>query len=790
MANKKESARTQDIVDIDDIKDGVVILRGGGLRKIILVDGINFDLKSEEEQKIITLAYQSLLNSLDFSVQINIHSRKLNVEGYLENLLERKKRETNELLKIQIEEYIEFVKSFVQTNTIMAKSFSVVVPYNPVVVPGAAKKLLSLSKKSKNVHIEEDRRDINPAHLEQLQQRTEEVIAGLRQAGLRAVSLEDQELIEFYYNSYNPATIEKRGEHIGRQGVSGVASIKDVVAPTLVEVNQNNLKIGDKLTKTLFVFNYPRYLSSGWFSSIINLPSLIDISVFIHPTDTGIALRNLRKKSAQIESQILSTQERGVVRSPALETALRDIEALRDSLQQSEEKLFDVGVYITFHAESEKELNKLESEITNILDNKLVSVKPATFEHLNGFRSTIPLGEDELGIHTPLNSGPLSSFFPFVSLELTSDEGVMYGVNRHNNTLIIFDRFTLENANMVIFGKAGAGKSYATKLSALRSLMLGAGVIAIDPENEYQAMSNAVGGSTFNIALDSDSDINPFDIPRVAEDETPSEALKSHIVNLAGLIKVMLGEISDKEDALLDRAITETYASRDITPESGFEGKEPPLLEDLEAVLNNMDGGQDMASRLYRFTKGSYAGFVNKPTSVDINNRFVVFSIRDLEEELRPIAMYIILNHIWGLIRAELKRRIMVVDEAWLMMKHEDSASFLYRLAKRARKYYLGITTITQDVEDFLGSPYGRPIITNSSLQLLLKQAPAAIDMVGKAFNLTDIEKSYLLEADVGEGLFIAGLKHAAVQIVPSYFEDKLITTDPREILGEIDAES
>ena len=782
-----QTARTQELIDIKTIENGVVVLKNGGLRKIIMVDGINFDLKSDEEQNIIVHTYQNLLNALDFSIQINIHSRKLNIDGYIGSLENRLASENNELLKIQLEEYIEFVKSFVKANAIMSKSFFVVVPYDPVALPivgknGFSNLIPSLRGKKENAD-SEGGAEINQTHLEQLNQRVDEVVNNLRQIGLRAITLEDSELLELYFNQYNPSTIEKRGEIIGRDSGGQTASFEDVIAPSAVEVKPNYVKIGDKLCKTLFVFNYPRYLSSGWFSPIINLPDLIDISIFIHPTSTGVALRGLRKKAAQVESQIETNQEKGLVRSPALETALHDIEALRDALQRSEEKLFSVGIYMTIYADTEKELTKLASDITNALDNKLVNTREAVFEHLRGFKSTLPIVEDKLQIHSPLNSGPVSSFFPFVSLELTSDEGVMQGINRHNNELIIFDRFSMENANMVIFGQAGAGKSYAAKLEILRSLIMGADVLIIDPEAEYEELGKAVGGSVFKISIDSDSNINPLDLPLVAEGESTSEALKSHIVNVTGLVKLMLGEVTPQEEALLDQAVTETYASRDITADSNFNGKTAPLLEDLEDVLKNIEGGEDMASRLYRFTKGSYAGFVNKPSNVNINNRLIVFSIRDLEEELRPIAMYIILNYIWGLIRVELKKRLMVIDEAWIMMKHEDSAIFLYGLAKRARKYYLGITNITQDVDDFINSEYGKPIITNSSLQLLLKQSPANIATVGKAFNLTDVEKNYLLEAGVGQGLFIAGLKHAAIQIVPSYFEDKLITTDPKEIL-------
>ncbi|MFH1694761.1 MAG: ATP-binding protein [Patescibacteria group bacterium] len=801
MAEPKK-ARTQDLIPIRDIENGVVYMKDGGLRQVILVDGINFDLKSEDEQKSIIGAYQNMLNSLDFSLQTNIHSRKMNIDGYLASLKKRQANEKNQLIKTQLGEYVEFVQSFVSENAIMQKSFFVVVPYEPTNLPSniegvssGISKFFNFGKKkdpadqNENVAKEGVAGDQNPAHLEQLRQRVDQIVNGLRQMGLRAVPLEDKELLELYFNTYNPSTIEKRGEEVGRQAEGGILEAENVIAPQALEVKPQSVKVGDKFAKTLFVFNYPRYLVAGWLSPIINMPELIDVSIFIHPTQTGTVLRNLRKKVAQLESEIQEEAEKGLVRNPTLETAFADAESLRDSLLQSQEKFFDTGIYITVYADSEKELNKIENNVIETLDSKLINVRSAQFEQLKGFHSTTPVATDLLQIHTPLNSGPVSSFFPFISTNLTSDEGVMHGVNRHNNTLIIFDRFSLENANMVIFAKAGAGKSYAAKLEVLRSLMLGTDVIVVDPENEYEKLADEIGGSVFKISLDSDSHINPFEIPIIPQDETPSEVLKSHIVNLTGLVKLMLGKIEAHEEALLDQALAATYASRDITPDKDFSDKSPPLLEDLEAVLRNTEGGKEMAERLYRFTKGSYSGFTNKPTNVNIKNRLIVFSIRDLEEELRPVAMYIILNFVWSLVRAELKKRIMVIDEAWLLMKNEDSASFLFGLAKRSRKYYLGLTTITQDVEDFLNSPYGRPIISNSSLQLLLKQSPIAIDVIGKAFNLTDVEKDYLLEADIGQGLFIAGLKHAAIQIVPSYFEDKLITTDPEEVL-DIESEN
>ena len=559
----------------------------------------------------------------------------------------------------------------------------------------------------------------------------------------------------------------------------------NVIAPSGIEVSPNYIKIGDYFAKTMFIFTYPRFISSGWFSPIINMPEMMDVSIFIHPMDTGAALRNLRKKSAQVEAELMEKEEKGVVRDPLLETAREDIEQLRDSLQQAREKLFQAGVYITLYGESLEALKKIEATVLSQLESRLIYAKPALFQQLEGFSSTLPMAQDKLFITTPLNSGPVSSLFPFVSPDLTSDKGILYGVNMHNNSLVIFDRFSLENANAVVFAKSGSGKSYATKLEIIRSLMMGTDVIVIDPENEYKNLSDAIGGSYFKISLTSQNHINPLDIPIIPEDEDPSDVFRSHVLNLTGLLKLMLGEITAEEDAVLDRVVTETYASRDITPENFGRSEEfqPPLLGDLQTVLQNTEGGRGMAERLNKFTTGSYAGFTNAPSNIDLKNRLIVFSIRDLEEELRPIAMYIILNFVWSVIRSQMKKRILVIDEAWWMMKYKDSALFLFGLVKRARKYYLGVTTITQDVDDFVNSEYGKPIITNSSIQLLLKQAPASIESVKQAFGLTEGEKAFLLEAQVGEGLFFAGMKHVAVKIIPSYTEDQIITTDPEQLL-------
>ncbi len=552
--------------------------------------------------------------------------------------------------------------------------------------------------------------------------------------------------------------------------------IKDIIAPPEIVIQSNQLQVGKKLVRTLFFFTYPRYLAAGWFLPIINAPELMDVAIYLHPIDTATALKNLRRKAAHIEAQVIEQEEKGLVRSPMLETALRDVESLRDTLQQATEHLFNVAVYISFYADTAEELDKVEARVTNLLESKLVVVKNALFQEKEAWQSVLPLANDQLLIHHPMNSGPASTLFPFVSADLTGADGILYGINRHNNTLIIFDRFSLENANMVIFAKSGAGKSYATKLEALRQLMFGVDILIIDPEDEYQSLAEAVAGSYFKISLASQHHINPFDIPVLPEGEDPGDILKSHLVTLAGLIKIMVGKVKPEEEGILDRALIETYALQDIVPGKDFSRKEAPRLSQLQSVLENMEGGKSLSQRLYRFTEGTYAGFTNLPTNVDLKNRFIVFSIRDLENELRPIAMYLITHYIWNIIKAQQKKRILIIDEAWWLMQYPDGAAFLFGLVKRARKYLLGVTTITQDVEDFLLSAYGRPIITNSSLQLLLKHSPAMMDVVAKTFNLTEGERNFLLETAVGQGLFFAGLQHAVIQVLASPLENQIIT--------------
>lgn len=561
--------------------------------------------------------------------------------------------------------------------------------------------------------------------------------------------------------------------------------LRSLLAPAGVKVEAQELNLSGKLSKSFFIISYPRYLDESWLSPVINLDKVFNVSIHITPLATAEVMKKFQKKVVEVESQIYEKQEKGEVRDPKLETSLQDLEDLRDSLQQASEKMFEVGLYITIYADDDVELKKTETEIKNLLESRLIYVRPALFQQAEALQTVFPFCTDKLNIKNQLNTSPLSSFFPFVSFDLSTDRGILYGLNRHNGSLILFDRFSLENYNSLVFAVSGSGKSYYTKLEILRTLMFDTDVIIIDPEKEYEYLAESVGGRYFDISLNSDHHINPFDLSKPGEDESFSDVLRSNIINLVGLIRVMLGGLSPEEDAIVDRALTETYAIKDITPETeSLEGLEFPLLKDFAEVLSGIDGSDSLSQRLSKYTDGIWSGFIGQPSNVDINKKLICFSIRDMEDELKPVAMYMITHFIWGEIRKELKKRLLVIDEAWIMMKNEDTASFLFGMAKRGRKYYLGLATISQDVGDFLRSPYGLPIITNSSMQLLMKQSPSSIDLVQKTFNLTDEEKYLLLESGVGEGIFFAGQKHVAIKVISSYIEDQIVTTNPEQLLA------
>lgn len=561
-------------------------------------------------------------------------------------------------------------------------------------------------------------------------------------------------------------------------------SLHSFLAPNRFEIGSNYIKIGDIYARTLFLSIESPFIGQGWLSPIINIGYTVDISMFINPIPTEKMLKTLQRQLVNVEAETMERQEKGLIRDPLLEAARQNIEELRDKIQTAEERMFKFGLYVTIYGKTLKEISEIENTINSELKSRLIYSRQALYQQRLGFNSTLPYNKDFLRVTQPLNTLPLSSAFPFISFNLSGDSGILYGINRHNSSLVIFDRFSLENANTVIIGKSGGGKSYSIKLEVLRSMMFGTSVIIIDPENEYQYLAQATGGEFFHVSLTSGDIINPFDLPEPLEDESAADVLRGNVVTMISLLKLMLGEMKIEEESILNEAIVQTYASRDITPErKSFAHAEIPTMNDLQAVLESMQGGEILAQRLLQYTTGIYSGFVNGQSNIALDKQLIVFNIRDMEDVLRPIAMHLIISHIWKNVRRELKKRLLIVDEAWWMLQYPESASFLFGIVKRARKYYLGVTTITQDVNDFLKSNYGEAIITNSSLQMLMKQSPATIDKLQQTFNLTDEEKFMLLEDNVGEGLFFAGTKHVAIKVISSYVEDQIITTNPQQLL-------
>lgn len=580
---------------------------------------------------------------------------------------------------------------------------------------------------------------------------------------------------------------QARAEAIYRQGI---VSLRDLIAPPSIEISGDHVRIGTRFARTLYVYGYPRQIFTGWLSPIVNLDEVIDMSLFIYPVESQVVLNNLKRKVGQLEASYAINQEKGRVRDPALEAQIMDAEELRDKLQVGEERFFRFGLYVTLYADSLDELKNIQRKVEGIFGQSLVYTKPASMQMEPGFNSTLPLAADELQVARNMNTGALSTSFPFTSAELSRNEGVLYGINRHNNGLVLFDRFSLENANMVVFAKSGAGKSFAVKLEALRSLMIGTELLIIDPDDEYRAMCEAVGGSYLRLSLASQNRLNPFDLPHVLDSEDADNALRANIITLHGLLRLMMGgtqtPLTPTEDADLDVAIINTYAKAGITNDPLTHGAVPPTMNDLYKTLSEMSGsGPSLAQRLRKYTTGTFAGIFSEQSNIDLNNKFVVFGIRDLEDELRPVGMYIVLNYIWNRVKSEKKKRILIVDEAWQLMKYEDSANFMFSIAKRARKYYLGLTTISQDVDDFLSSRMGRAVVSNSSLQLLLKQAPSSVDLIGETFKLTSEEKARLTTFPVGEGLFFAGMNHVVIKVLPSQTEAQLITTNPQQVAAQ-----
>lgn len=588
---------------------------------------------------------------------------------------------------------------------------------------------------------------------------------------------------------------ENEKQQVGVAFQKGITALRDFIAPSSIEFQSTHFQIGTRFARTYYVYGYPRQIYTGWLSNLINIDEVIDLSLYVYPVESRVVLDNLRKKVGQLEAGIQIDSEHGRVRDPQKQAAIIDAEEMRDKLQVGEERFFRFGLYFIIYGTDKEELEFVSHKVESLLSQQLIYSKPASSQQEQGLNSVIPQFMDQLQIRRNMSTGAISTSFPFTSSDLTDDHGVLYGINMHNSGLVIFDRFSLENSNSVVFAKSGAGKSFAVKLEALRYLMLGTEVFIIDPENEYEKMCDAVGGAYIRLSLNSSTRINPFDLPRVVDTEEADNALRSNLITLHGLLRLMMGgaqlqmvggqtvpALNPVEEADLDTALIEAYAKAGITNDPLTHRSVPPTISDLYDTLLHMGGtGPQLAQRLRKYTSGTFAGIFSQQSNVDIENPMVVFNIRDLEDELRPVAMYIVLNYIWNKTKADQRRRLLIIDEAWQLMKYEDSANFMFSLAKRARKYNLGLTVISQDVEDFISSRMGRAIVANSSMQLLLKQSPSAVDVLTDVFKLTSEEHKRLSQFPVGQGLFFAGQNHVHIQIMPSPTETSIIATTPGE---------
>lgn len=780
-ARQSIRATTQQFTEIDTVVDDVIFFQGHNACLVIEVNAINFSFLSSEEQDSTIEAFASLLNSLSFPIQILVATKKLDMASYLNRLKNEEINTHNQMLKKQINLYRSFVQELIKVKTVLDKNFYVCLSFSEL-----EEGIVQLSSM---VGSKQNKSDFYTKARAALRSKAESIYSQLGRLGLKANTLEKDELIKLFHDIYNPGSsysndLAQKQEDDKTQNRKP-QSVPDTVAPSSVEVDFHFIRIGESFYRTFFSAGYPRFVSADWLKPLIDFDHSMNISMFIYPTYAADVLSDLRRKIAEMEATAASQMEKGLNVDPKLNATLEDALAIQDELARGVERFFEFSLYITLYSDDLNDLKRGSDKLLTTLNSILILAKTATLQMDDGFKSTIPMASDRLFITRNMDTTSLALAFPFTSAVLTQDHGVMYGVNQQNGSLVVFDRFSLENANQVVLGKAGSGKSYFTKLEAIRQLMFGTEVIIIDPEGEYEKLANAAGGDVFSFTPSASLKMNPFDLSGFYEEGENELGLK--ILSLQGLLKIIMGQLDPSHDAILDRALMQTYGQKGITVDPATQKREPPLMEDLYKVLIGMedDNAKELAFRLEKFIKGSLSGIFNQQSQVTITNPLTVFSVKTLEEELRPLVMHIILDFVWTRVKKQLKKRLLIIDEAWYLMRHEDSASFVYSIAKRSRKRYLGLTTTTQDVQDFLSTDYGKAVLSNSSMQVLLKQSPSEIDMMTKLFYLSGGEKQMLLSANIGEGLFSAGQNRVAIKIVAAPFEHNLITTNPQEILGQ-----
>lgn len=551
----------------------------------------------------------------------------------------------------------------------------------------------------------------------------------------------------------------------------GEQDAMDIVSYSGLEEQANHVIIDGQYVRVLSISGYPFNAELGWLDSLINFHRSADIVFHVEQVDSNDALRKLKRKIGELETTRREAIKSGKVVGPDIEDPLESALDLRAGIYRGQQKLFQVSIYAALITDSLKELNEVTRSLESSLSARLFQTRVATHRQLDGLQSVLTRAEDLLGNKRNLDSSTAALTFPFVSSELVQESGILYGVNQSNNSLVILDRFLLHNANGIVFAQSGSGKSYAMKVEILRQLTQGTKVIVIDPEREYENLTRSVKGTYIKLSAKSEQKINPFDLASTSHSK---EALAEHIQDLTQVISLMVGGLAESEKAGVDKAILAVYAKSK---------KKPPLLNDFYAELYSL-GHHKLCERLEKYTKGSLTDILDAHTNIDLENRLVVFDIKDLPESLRQIMMMIIANFVQNTVKAKPEKRLLVIDEGWLLLEHEESARFVAGLVRRARKYYLGVTIISQQANDFLSNKYGKAIASQSAFRMLMRHDTTTIDEVMRQFNLSDYERRYLSTCDRGEALLIADQNHVSVRIMASEEEHPLITTDPSETLG------
>lgn len=549
----------------------------------------------------------------------------------------------------------------------------------------------------------------------------------------------------------------------------GEQDATDVLSYAGLEENIDYLCIDGVYIRTLYISGYPFVASSGWLDSLINFNHDTDISYHVHEVNALHALPKLHRKITELESTKRAMMRAGKIVGSEITDPLESAIELRDKIQRGQEKLFQMSIYVCVRAESLEELNKTTKLLEATMSARLFYSKVARYQQLEALQSILPRGEDQLMQKRNLDSSSAALTFPFMSSELVQESGILYGVNKSNNSLVILDRFSLHNANSIVFAQSGSGKSYTTKVEILRQLMQGTKVLVIDPEREYKCLSETVGGTYIKLSAKSKEKINPFDLATTLHTKAD---LAEHVQDLTAVIDLMAEGLDKREKAAVDKAILKVYKKAK---------KQQPLLEDLYAELHAL-GQLHLCERLEKYISGSSAEIFNAHTNIELDNRLVIFDIKDMPANLRPIMMLIISNFIQNQVKAKPEKRMLVIDEGWLLLEHEQSARFIAGLVRRARKYYLGVSFISQQADDFLKSDYGRAIASQSALRILMRQDTTTIKTVVNEFNLSEYEQQFLLTCERGDALIIADQHHVAVKVIASDKEHPLITTDPREL--------